>query len=326
MAVKNTQTTSSEELELNPAKVGLLIGGAVALLITLAILIPSLIGKVPPGHVGIKVDNLGSAEIKEVGVGYTYLGFFSDLYLFPTFKQNYVWTKEIVDGDDADESITFQTKEGMLVNADFGVSFTIDASKATDLFQTYRRGINEITDVFVRNHLRDAVNEAAASMTVEQIYGTGKTELLNKAQAAVSDKVKAAGLNIEEIYAVGAFRFPESFINSLNSKLEAQQRATQRENEVREAEAQAKKDVAKAEGEARAQVARAEGEAKAIMATAKATAEAIRLKQQSITAKLIEYEKVQKWNGTVPQISGGATPIIDLRSKGSAAAAAATEE
>lgn len=264
-------------------------------------------GRVPPGQVGIKVNNLGSNEgvdQQELGVGYHWIGLFSNLYLFPTFKQNYVWTLSPHEGQPSDESITFQTSEGLSVNADFGISFSVNPAKTSVLFQTYRKGIEEITNIYVRNNVRDAINEVGASMKVESLYGIGKTELLSKVKAMATSKLEPVGLVIDDIYVVGSLRFPQQFVDALNSKLTAQQRAAQRENEVKEAEAQARKDIAQADGVA-----------KSALIKARAEAEANKLKLQTLTPQLIQYEAIQKWDGALPQMTtGSAVPFINLKS------------
>ncbi len=35
---------------------------------------------------------------------------------------------------------------------------------------------------------------------------------------------------------------------------------------------------------------------------------------RSITATLVQYETVKKWNGQLPTVSGGSTPLIQLPS------------
>ena len=42
------------------------------------------------------------------------------------------------------------------------------------------------------------------------------------------------------------------------------------------------------------------------------TAEANELLKQSISPELIEMEKISKWDGSLPQITGNSTPIVDL--------------
>ena len=109
---------------------------------------------VPAGHVGVKVYLLGGSkgvDSEELGVGRYWIGMNEELYLFPTFMQNYVWTKEETEGSPTDESLSFQTADGMTANADIGISYSIDPTKVTAIFQKYRRGVDEITDTFLRN-------------------------------------------------------------------------------------------------------------------------------------------------------------------------------
>ena len=109
--------------------------------------------KVPAGYTGIKVYLLGSnkgVDTEVLGVGRYWIGINEELYLFPTFMQNYTWTRGGLD----DESISFQTADGMVANADIGISYSIDPNKVSEIFQTYRRGVNEITDTFLRNMVR----------------------------------------------------------------------------------------------------------------------------------------------------------------------------
>jgi len=251
--------------------------------------------KVPAGHVGVKVYLLGTdkgVDSEELGLGRYWIGINEELYLFPTFKQNYVWTATPTEGSLNDESITFQTKEGLSVNADVGITYCIDATKVNYIFQKYRRGVEEITDTFLRNYVRDAFNMVASEIPVEDVYGTGKKKLLEKVNDKVAGDLKEEGILIERIYAIGDFRLPTKVVESLNKKIEAIQRAEQREYELREAEAEAKKKIA---------IARAE-------------AEEIRLKTLSLTTLLVKYEAIKKWDGKMPTATGGALPFIDIGS------------
>ncbi|WP_219622928.1 SPFH domain-containing protein, partial [Vibrio parahaemolyticus] len=121
--------------------------------------------KITAGHVGIKVNLLGGdkgVQAEEVGVGRYWVGVNEELYSFPTFSQNYVWTASETEGSENDESISFQTIEGLAVNADVGITYRIDPTKVSKIFEKYRRGVDEITDVYLRNMVRDALVEKAS--------------------------------------------------------------------------------------------------------------------------------------------------------------------
>jgi regulator of protease activity HflC (stomatin/prohibitin superfamily) len=235
-----------------------------------------------------------------LGVGRYWVGFNEELFLFPTFEQNYAWTADKREGSRNDESFTFQTKEGMKVGADIGISYQIDGAKAEEIFQRYRKGVDEITDIYLRNHVRDALNEVASKMPVESVYGAGKTQLLQDVQELVKTRVPA-GILVNKIYMIGSFRLPKTVITSLNLKIEATQKAEQRENEIRQAKAEAQKKIADAHGTAQS-----------ILMKAKAEAEANRVVAKSITPALVQYEKIKKWDGVMPKFTGGSTPLIQF--------------
>lgn len=45
---------------------------------------------------------------------------------------------------------------------------------------------------------------------------------------------------------------------------------------------------------------------------AEAEAEANKKIAESLTEELIEKQKIDKWNGSVPQVSGSTTPIVTV--------------
>lgn len=264
--------------------------------------------KVPSGHVGVKVYLLGGekgVDSVELGVGRYWIGINEELYLFPTFSQNFVWTAG-TDGGTEDESISFQTKEGMEVNADIGITYAIDPSKVTDIFQKYRKGINEITDVYLRNMVRDALVSEAGSRPVEAVYGEGKADIIARVQERVRQQVEPFGINIERIYWIGAVRLPPAMTQALNAKLQATQMAEQRRNEIEQAKAEAQKVRETAQGEADAR-----------LIVARADADAIKLKAEALRANsdVATLNAIEKWNGVMPTFMGadGAMPFIQVK-------------
>jgi regulator of protease activity HflC (stomatin/prohibitin superfamily) len=253
--------------------------------------------KVPAGNVGVIANLYGSdkgVQNTVVSPGRYWIGWNQDLFLFPTFTQTYTWQK--------DEAIQFQDRDGLPITAAMGITYSINPAKAAVLFQKYRKGIDEITSIYMHNMVRDAIVEAASQHPVDYIYGQGKTELLNAVTKHVRAQVAPYGINVEKIYWVGAMQLPETVQRTVNSKMAATQQALQRENEVATATAQGQIDVAKATGEAKAR-----------MIAAQAEADANRVVAASLTPTLVEKMKIEKWRGNVPQVSGGNTPIIDLR-------------
>ena len=260
--------------------------------------------KVPSGYVGVKVNLLGGekgVDVQTLGVGRYWIGVNEDLYLFPTFTQNYVWTADSREGSETDKSVSFQTVEGLTVNADVGITYTINPDKVPEVFQKYRKGVTEITDTYLRNIVRDEMNRVSSTMKVDAAYGAGKAELMSQTLKAVQDKVGPSGILVESIYLVSDLRLPQNVVDSINLKIAATQKAEQRNNEIATAEAQAK--VVEAE---------ANGRAKSILVEAQAQAEANRLLSQSMSDVLVKYRAIEKWNGEMPKISGSNGTMIQV--------------
>jgi regulator of protease activity HflC (stomatin/prohibitin superfamily) len=285
-----------------------LIGGIVAGLIALVAVTAFFdYEKVPAGHVGIKYNLYGGdkgVNSEELPPGRYILGPNEELYLFPTFTQTYVWTKEPVDGDATDESIAFQDREGLRVEGDIGITYSVNPAKVTDLFQKYRRGIEEITDVFLRNIVRDSLVKHGSSRDAEEIYGPGKEQFLKVVEEDVRAQVAALGITVERVYSTGAFRLHPSIVESINNKIKATQIAQQKENELKQSQAEAEKARAVAAGEKDAAILKAQGKAEAL----NIEGEALRR-----NPGIAELRAIEAWNGQLPQyVGGGAIPFVQI--------------
>lgn len=258
--------------------------------------------KVPAGNVGILVNLYGSdkgVQNQQMSPGRYWVGFNQELYLFPTFTQTYTWTR----AERQDESITFNSIEGMQVNADIGITLHLDPSLTPVLFQKYRQGMDEIMLVYIHNMVRDGLNEEASKVKIEDIYGAKKADLLNAVQDRVAKDVLPIGLVVEKLYFVGRPRLPPQVDAAINAKIAAMQMAEQRQNEVAQATAEGQKEVALAQAKATSMLALAEAEAKAL-----------RLRGDALKDNpgLVQLNAVQRWDGHMPVYNGSTLPFITV--------------
>ena len=275
----------------------------------LALSILSLLGcsRVEVGEVGIKVHLLGGdkgVDSEELGPGRYWVSMNEQLYTFPTYMQNYTWTKSPTEGRGEDESITFQTKEGLSVNADIGITYTLQPDKISVLFQKYRKGVDEITNIYLRNLVRDAINTESSTKSIETVYGEGKADLIKAAEARLRNEVGQYGIIIDHLSWVGDIRLPEAVTTAINGKIMASQMAITRQNEIETAKAEALKAVAIAEGEAQSK-----------LVVAKAEAEAVKLKGDAVKNNpgVAELNAIERWNGVLPTVTSGNVPFINLK-------------
>lgn len=248
--------------------------------------------RVEPGHVGIKVNNYGSdagVSAEPLGVGTYFSGFGTSIYEYPVFTSTYTWTKSTEEGNATNQEFSFADKNGLTVTADVAVSYHVDQAKAPTLFQKYRTDMDGIVAGPMRVAIRNAITTEASQMTVEEIYGSRKAELIAKAQADVQKFFAPFGLDVEQLYWASPVRVPDAVMHQINQKIANEQQALA-----------AQANVATAEADARAKVAEAEGKAKAMQIEANAI---------STNPQVLQLRAIEKWNGQYPTYVGGGMPL-----------------
>lgn len=151
--------------------------------------------RVEPGNVGIKVNKLGDDKgVGEVvGVGRYWTGWNTEVYIFPTFKQMKTY----------DEPFSFQMSDGTTIGYHIGVAYKVDPSKVTTVFQTYRKGVDDITDTDLRQKIADALNRLASKMTTDKFIDGGKSELLDSALKDIQAEMTPIGIQVMSLSYVG---------------------------------------------------------------------------------------------------------------------------
>jgi regulator of protease activity HflC (stomatin/prohibitin superfamily) len=259
---------------------------------------------VQPGEVGVLVFLHGGAkgvDHEVVGPGRYYVGMNTMFYHYPTYLQNYNYTRSVNEGKAVDESFNFQDKQGMVVNSDIGISYQFMPDRIDFLFTKFHKGPEEMTNVFLRSMIRDSLNRAASTRDISDIYGANKGKFMDEVQSTVQKDATNYGIKVDRVFFPNELRLPSSIAQALNDKVQATQRAQQAENELKITQAEVAKKVAWAEGGAKAAIAEAAGRA---AANQKMTA--------TLTPILIQQQWIEKWNGQLPSVQGGNTPIIQI--------------
>jgi regulator of protease activity HflC (stomatin/prohibitin superfamily) len=167
-------------------------------------------------------------------------------------------------------------------------------------------------DTILQPAIQEATKSVMAAYRAEELIQR-RGEVSIAIMDEIAKKVSDYGIIIDE-FNITNFSFSQAFDDAIEQKLVAEQNkikaATENEQRVAAAEADAAEAKARAEGEAESLKIKAEGEAEAIKAKADAEAEANKKIRESITSELIEYNKIEKWNGQQPNVVGGSGAII----------------
>lgn len=273
---------------------------------------------IEPGYVGIKVNQWGTQRGVEdfpILTGRVFVNPITEkVYEYPTFLQNVIWDKEDTERDRGDHSLTFNSVEGAVVNADIALSYGFEPKKVPNLFVEFRQDAAHITEVYVRSQVRDAFSRYASQMKVVDIFGEGKQKLLDQTKKYLDEHLSPKGFKFDSVSFVGALRVDPKVEQAINSVISATQRAIEAQNKVVQSKAEADQQIEKARGEAESAVLAAEGEAKAILAKATAQAQANKLQAESLNANLLQWNALQKWDGKLPQFNGStAIPFLQIQ-------------
>lgn len=273
--------------------------------------------RVEPGYVGIKVNQWGSQKGVEDFPLKTGLVWYNpiteDIHKFPTFMQNAVWDKDFSQQSPGDDSVTFNSIEGAIINADLALAYSFEAAKVPQIFVEFRQTPEIITHGFMKNEINNSFNRVASTMKATDIFGERKQILLDAVRKELNDKLGPKGFKFELISFHGGLRVDQSVQARINAVLEASQRALEAETKVKQSKAEADQVIEKARGDKESEIAKAEGKARSITLEAEAQAKANELVSKSLTPLLVGYQSVKQWDGKLSLYTGaGAVPVFNI--------------
>ena len=131
-----------------------------------------------------------------------------------------------------------------------------------------------------------------------------REEIQKRAMAKLGDNLARYHIIVDDIY-ISNIRFSPEYEKAIEAKQVAQQQVETQRQVLAQREIEAQQKVVTAKGEAESILVVAQGQAKANEALAR-----------SISGILVEYKGIEKWNGVLPQLSGGAVPFVDIGKMG----------
>jgi len=199
--------------------------------------------------------------------------------------------------------IDASSKEYQMVKMTGMMNFHIDPAYVNDLYQ--KVGL-DFADKVIDPAFNDFVKEVVPTYPIGEILPK-REEIRKRAMTKLGDNLSRYHIIVDDIYFAN-IRFSTGYEGAVEAKQVAQQQVETQ-----------KQVLAQREIEAQQKVATAKGEAESILVVAQGQAKANEVLSHSISPILVQYKGVEKWNGILPQVSGGVVPFIDLSKMGSAA-------
>jgi len=198
------------------------------------------------------------------------------------------------------KEIDASSREYQMVKMTGMMNFHIDPSFVNDLYQ--KVGL-DFADKVIDPAFNDFVKEVVPTYPIGEILPK-REEIRQRAMKKLGDNLTRYHIIVDDIYFAN-IRFSTGYEGAVEAKQVAQQQVeTQRQV------------LAQREIEAQQKVATAKGEAESILVVAQGQAKANDALSRSISPILVQYKGIEKWNGILPQVSGGAVPFIDLGKMG----------
>ncbi len=266
----------------------------------------STVAYIEPGHVGIVIHRGGGGvDPQPLGPGFHFRNpVLTAIQEYPTYMQTLVLTQASTEGSPNNDEINVNSVEGQPLSLDVSMSFELNPSRVPQLYSTFRTDVTTISHGFIKQAIRQSLQEVVGQEEIAAILGPKKAEVVTRTQTLLQKKLDPYGIDVKQ-FTLNEFRAPKAVMDAISLKNVMQQQALTAQNELQKNTFQAQGDSIKAAGRA-----------KAILTEASAQAKANDLLSRSITGTLVQYEMAKRWNGQMPQVTGGAMPMLQLPGAG----------
>lgn len=197
-------------LVLIPKRMGAAPG--VALGLRAAALVPAIIGLlqciavVPAGHVGV-IDTFGQVSNRTLSSGINLVNPFADVINFS------IKTQELK------EQTSVPSREGLTVGLEVSLLYSIDPTKAADLYRTV--GENYLAVVVVPK-FRSVLRGVTASYDAKALYTSEREVLADKIRTSLAQQVNKRGIIVEDT-PLRQVDLPAKLTDAIEEKLKAEQ-------------------------------------------------------------------------------------------------------
>lgn len=190
------------------------------------------------------------------------------------------------------------------VSVNLAVNYRVDTSKSFSIVKNVGTGYE---DVLITPAVNEVMKSIMASYTAEQSI-TNRNVISTALLEELNEKLLDSGIFVTEINIID-FDFSDVYVAAIEAKQVAEQEKLRAKIEQEQLTMEKESESARRviDAEAAAEVAKIEAEAAAYAGEKEAAAnEKI---AESLTAPLIEYYKIQQWDGKLPTVSGTDTII-----------------
>lgn len=218
------------------------------------------------------------------------------------------------------EDTNAASKDLQNVATQVALNFHVDPNEVPAV---YKQIGFDYSNVIIVPAIQESVKQVTAQYNAEELIS--QREVVKDAILQALKTRLAPYHIIVDTISITDFRFSAEFVQAIEQKVVAQQRALQAQNDLQRIQIEAQQAQAKAIGEQKANVAQAEGISQSNILKAQGESQAINIidKQLHNSTIYLDWLKAQKWDGKLPLVTGsgsssgsssnaGAIPFINI--------------
>ena len=184
------------------------------------------------GEVGVK-KTLGHYDNEEIGTGVK-------LYI-PIITQIYKVNTKLLT---IEETVSVPSKEGLMVDLDISVIYQIRADKASEIMQTVS---GYVEDTLLIPYMRNGIRDIVSGYEAKSVYSEdGRNEIASKLKLYLLDKLRDRMIISDAL--LRDVKLPIRVRESIEDKIDAEQKAQKKDFELISAQKDAEIEVARARG------------------------------------------------------------------------------
>ena len=284
----------------NYGKVGAIVMAAVFAFALIACVI--CMERIPVGYEGVVYSMSGGVKGEVLTQGFHLVSPTKKVKKFNISNCQLVLTKDKREGSKDDESFRVTSSDNATIAVSFQMSYRFKPETLVDTFKAYK-GMDgdDIVENRVKTVLKSRISEITTEYSLMDLYSGNRSEINDRITKRLNDKFsKQFGIEVIDASIIDVH--PDKQLRaSINKRITAQQEADQAKAEQKKAKVEAETALIKAQNAAKVKLTKAEAEAKAN-----------KVISESLTKELIEQNKIEKWDGKMPKVSGDAGTIVKV--------------
>jgi len=179
------------------------------------------------------------------------------------------------------------SKDLQTVSIKVALNYNLDPAQVSRIYQEVGP---DYKSRIIDPAMQEGVKSSTAKFTAEELI-TKREAVREDTKAQLKTRLAVSGIIVTE-FNITNFNFSKVFNDAIEAKVTAEQQALAAKNKLEQIKFEAEQQIAEAKGKAEAM-----------------TVESNALRSNPM---ILELRALEKWNGILPQVTGGSTPFISL--------------